>query len=256
MKTVIFDIEASCEDRNLDKNRTYNMETIEIGAVKIENGQITEHFKTFIRPEYVDKLTPFCTDLTGITFKDLENSPLFNEAILDFYEFIQGCTIYSCGDFDKKFLVRELKEKGNSLTHKLVENAILSSHKNLKVLFSDITQKGQKGMLGMASVLNVNIEGTHHRAYDDAKNLADIYLKLQDVRKQELEKVFNDKVFSKLIEKLRELHNNNILQEQNNISKVELLDNLRYVILIDHKENGRSYLTKEQLETLKRYTLK
>ena len=152
------------------------METIEIGAVKVRKGSVVDTFETFIQPEYVDKLTPFCTKLTGITFADLEDAPRFDEAILKFYEFIYDCDIYSCGDFDRKFLIRELEERGYTDEHELARNAIHSSHRDLKVHFNRVTDKRKQGMLGMASVLGIKIEGTHHRALSDSLNLASIYI--------------------------------------------------------------------------------
>lgn len=251
METVIiFDIEASCEDKNINPN--YNMETIEIGAVKIKDGKVVDEFQTFVKPEYVESLTPFCTNLTKITYDDLENAPLFSEAIMNFYDFIKGHKIYSCGDFDRKFLVREIQEKVHGFQKILVENAILGCHRNLKINYNRITGKKQAGMLKMAQELGIKITGSHHRALDDSKNIAKIYIKLQEIREKELRDTFSSKVDS-IISILKEEHNiydNSIKVNDYNV----FFDKWRNVILIDNKQRGKNYLTNKEISVLEKYT--
>lgn len=251
METVIiFDIEASCEDRNINPN--YNMETIEIGAVKIKDGKVIDEFQTFVKPEYVDSLTPFCTNLTKITYADLEDAPLFVEAILKFYDFIKGYKIYSCGDFDKKFLVREIKEKVTGFQRILVENAILGCHRNLKVNYNRITGKKQAGMMKMANELGIKISGSHHRALDDSRNLAKIYMKLEEIREQVLIENFSKKL-DKIVDELNKNHHNLINKEEIN-SYIYFFDKWRNVILTDNKQRKLNYLTDKELTILDKYT--
>lgn len=255
MEAVIFDIEASCEDKNITKN--YPMETIEIGAVKVKDSKIIETFQTFIKPEYSQSLTPFCTNLTGITYKDLKDAPTFNEAIVDFYDFIYGLPIYSCGEFDRKFLSRELSEKGNSYTHKLALNAIMSNHRNLKMLFNRVTNKKMVGMLGMAKEMGVEISGTHHRALDDALNLAEIFIKLEQKREEKLTTVFSSKM-PEIVESINKIHGRNYVIEDNLISEwnqdpmttAEFLDYWAHVITADHKSNSEKYIVSGDLNKL------
>lgn len=261
---VIFDIEASCEDRNI--NPRYNMETIEIGAVKVYEGNIVDTFETFIRPEYVNQLTPFCTELTGITFDDLEDAPNFASAILEFYNFIYGCEIYSCGDFDRKFLIRELEEKGCSYEHELARNAINSSHTDLKKHYNLILGKKKKGLVGMANELGIKLLGTHHRALSDAKNLANIYLEIERIRELKLKEEFNEKVMSKLLISLYEHHkqkitmNNDIYESYCELtlktskhSFLEFIDLWSQVIITDIEVRGLKYIGPQKINTLKKY---
>lgn len=256
---VIFDIEASCEDKRI--NPRYNMETIELGAVKIADGIIVDEFKTFIKPEYVNKLTPFCTELTGITYDDLKDAPSFNEGILDFYSFIYGLPIYSCGEFDRKFLTKELREKGTNYSHIIVEEAINSSHKNLKKNYSNITGEKMAGMNKMAHFLNIEIDGDAHRALDDSRNLAKIYIKLEQIRKSKLAEVFNDSRLVKIIEKINAHHNRNFtlvshdnIEDSANFDKMDslaFLDKWRDVIITDHTELGLNYLNSKELSSIR-----
>lgn len=260
--TIIFDIEASCEDRKI--NPHYNMETIEIGAVKVRQGKIVDTFEILIRPEYVDKLTDYCIELTGITFADLENAPVFSQAILEFYDFIYGCNIYSSGDFDRKFLIRELEEKGFSSEHELARNAIHSSHTDLKKHYNKVTGKKKQGMPGMARELGIELTGDRHRGLADSLNLTKIYIELERLRELELSKEFNDKTMSKLILNLKVYHDYNVkyadgicVHEQSGVTKeyslVDFLDLWKDLILIDIEERGLSYLSPPKLLALKKY---
>lgn len=260
---VIFDIEASCESRKINPN--YNMETIEIGAVKMDGEKIIDEFQTFIKPEYVDKLTPFCTELTGITFDDLENAPSFNEAIINFHEFIYGHTIYSCGEFDRKFLSQEIAEKGISQDHLMARNAIESSHVNLKRHYKNVTSKHMRGMIGMAKDLNVKLKGVHHRGLDDARNLAYIYIRIEKIRKQKLNSTFSSKM-TEIISDINKYHREMLVYEDGlilinsidgevvKLDIKEFIDKWSKSIIIDHKERGASYLSQDELEVIKRFS--
>ncbi|WP_196890333.1 3'-5' exonuclease [Aureivirga marina] len=81
MKYIIFDLEATCwEKANGRKN-----EVIEIGAVMVnENKEIVSEFEQFVKPSKEPILSDFCTKLTSITQKDVENAPYFQEAIENF----------------------------------------------------------------------------------------------------------------------------------------------------------------------------
>lgn len=265
---VIFDIEASCEDREI--NPYYNMETIEIGAVKIIDNKISEEFQILIEPEYIQSLTPFCEQLTGITFADLKGQPKFTEAIIDFHNFIKDCDIYSCGDFDRKFLTKELKEKGETYEHELIKNAINSYHKDLKKNYTKFTNKKKAGMIGMARELGIVLEGKHHRGLDDSKNLAKIYIELEKIREKNLKRVFNDEVIEKLIEAIN-IHHSEIYEVKkdgnmyysfdklneitNKHNFLSFIDSWSKIIPIDIEHRNLGYLTASQLKILKKYTL-
>jgi len=263
---VIFDIEASCEDRKI--NSQYNMETIEIGAVKVRDGEIIDTFETFVKPEYTEKLTPFCTELTGITYEDLKDAPIFKKAILDFYDFIYGCDIFSCGDFDRKFLVRELESKGFNYKHELAINAINSSHEDLKKYYNRITEKKKKGMIGMMEELEIPMEGDHHRALSDSLNLTKIYLKLEKIREEKLRKVFKGKTLDKLIDSINHHHDESIKKINENLfecsnsqketqkhkSFIKFIDYWSQVIIVDIEIIGLNYIDDKKLKKLKQLT--
>jgi len=66
---IIFDLEATCEDRSI--NPYWDNETIEIGAVKINNNEIIDSISIFIKPIENPILTNFCKNLTHISQEDV-----------------------------------------------------------------------------------------------------------------------------------------------------------------------------------------
>ncbi len=78
-------------------------EIIEIGAVKVKDGEIVDRFQTYVRPKMgVPKET---TRLTGIAFKDVRNAPRINAAIENFMTFASDHPlIVHQGRFETRFL--------------------------------------------------------------------------------------------------------------------------------------------------------
>ena len=94
MNYVVFDLEATCEDRNIVAE--YPNEIIEIGAVMIdERGTEIDRFEMFAKPTLNPILTQFCKDLTTIKQSDVDNAEDLAEVLIKFYEWLEGCTLLS-----------------------------------------------------------------------------------------------------------------------------------------------------------------
>ncbi|MDR2091152.1 MAG: hypothetical protein LBP62_05820 [Clostridiales bacterium] len=95
-----------CETTGLDKN---NDKIIELAAVKIKDGKLTETFQTFLNPSV--PLHSKITELTGITDGDLKNAPKIEEVFHDFYKFIGKDPIVAHNiEFDLEFIRRAAKK--------------------------------------------------------------------------------------------------------------------------------------------------
>ena len=79
-------------------------EIIEIGAVKIQGGQITESFQTLVRPK--QKLLPEISELTGITDAMLTNAPSADFALQALQDFAGDFSFWVAHnkDFESAFL--------------------------------------------------------------------------------------------------------------------------------------------------------
>lgn len=166
---LIVDLEATCCDQR--RIPRYAMETIEIGAVMVEAKTLTvvDEFCTFIKPVRHPQLTAFCTELTSIQQKDVNIAPLFPEALTIFKAWLyqyNNFVFCSWGDYDKKQIEQDC------VFHQ-VPYPISAVHINIKKRFTEVQQlKKRFGMAGALKLAGLELEGTHHRGIDDARNMA------------------------------------------------------------------------------------
>lgn len=175
MNYIIFDLEATCwEGVRTDKN-----EIIEIGALLInEQIEIVSEFEQFVKPVKNPILSDFCTELTSIQQRDVDNAPYFDEALKLFKEWFQAdkepYLLCSWGFYDRKQLRSDCEIYG--LDDKWTKPHISLKHQHAKI-------KGLKRAIGMKTALEeegFELDGTHHRGIDDARNIAKIFLKYFD----------------------------------------------------------------------------
>ncbi len=160
---IVFDLETTGLSAANDR-------IIEIGAVKIKNGEIIDEFDIFVDPE--QSLTEEIVKLTNITDKMLEGAPSESEALEKFYEFCGGddaVLIAHNAKFDTSFMkvaARRCKRPYNftSVDTLIIARALYPELKSFKL-----------GKL--ADHLKVG-EFQAHRACDDARALAQIFFKM------------------------------------------------------------------------------
>ncbi|MDD4291209.1 MAG: exonuclease domain-containing protein [Clostridia bacterium] len=149
---------------------------IEIGAVKIENGEITEIFSTFINPQR--PIGASSTQITGITDDMVADAPVITAVIPDLYKFCYGSTIIAHNiDFDYAFLQYYSEPTGYIFNNPredtlALAKAFFRKKENLK------NSPPNFKLQSIARVLNVH-QDEAHRAYDDARVCAEIFLKMQ-----------------------------------------------------------------------------
>ncbi len=167
---LVIDLEATCSDD--DTIGPESMETIEIGACWIDpNGVVLDRFQSYVRPVQNPELTKFCTTLTGIKQEDVDRAPMFPEAAKALCQFAAkhatpGVVWTSWGAYDCKQLARD------SARHSILEPIALP-HQNAKRLFAKAQRIGKEvGMAKACDLARLQMEGTHHRALDDALNVA------------------------------------------------------------------------------------
>lgn len=146
-------------------------EIIEIGAVKIENGKITETFSTLIKPE--GKISEEITKITGITNEMVKDAPSFQNVLCDFYKFCEGCVLvgYNILEFDIKFLNYHANKFGVDFDHK-IEDALILARKFCLGL------KRYK-LKDVCNHLEIVLENAH-RALFDTIATAEVFIKLSN----------------------------------------------------------------------------
>ncbi|TGU70406.1 ATP-dependent helicase DinG, partial [Mesorhizobium sp. M00.F.Ca.ET.186.01.1.1] len=84
---------------------------IQIGAVAIDDGQITECFSTLIHPG--QDIPPFITQLTGITNEMVADAPTLEEVFPTFLRLLDGrAFVAHNASFDLQFLQEALLSQG------------------------------------------------------------------------------------------------------------------------------------------------
>ena len=160
---VVFDVETTGFDK--DEN-----EIIEIGAVKIVDGKITEQFQTFICPE--KEIPKHITDLTTITNEMVKDAPNVIDAITDFYKFCENCIFvgYNVG-FDIGFI-----ESAGAKAGILFEN---NSFDAMELAKSKLYLPRYK-LINVVEALDIKLTNAH-RAIADAIATAYVFLKLNEI---------------------------------------------------------------------------
>ncbi|WP_077367525.1 PolC-type DNA polymerase III [Anaerosalibacter sp. Marseille-P3206] len=161
---VVFDIETTGFSPINDK-------ITEIGAVKIKDGKIVDKYNQLINPQI--PIPEKIVKLTGITDELVSNKPKVDEILPEFFDFIKGSVLVAHNaSFDVGFIRHNLSNIGLKL-----ENPVLDTLELSRVLFPNL--KSHKLNI-VAKHLNVSLEN-HHRAVDDAKATADIFLNCLDI---------------------------------------------------------------------------
>lgn len=163
---VVFDIETTGLANQLDK-------ITEIGAVKICNGEIVDRFSQLVNPEKI--ISEKIVNLTGITNEMVAKEPTIDEVLPKFLEFCEDSTLVAHNaEFDISNIRTNCKKLGLNFDFPYVDTLYLA-----RFLLPEL--KNHK--LGTLSKhLNVKLLN-HHRAVDDAKATADIFIKMLAVLK-------------------------------------------------------------------------
>lgn len=160
---IIFDVETTGLNSSLDR-------LTEIGAIKLRNMQIVESFNTLINP--CIPISEKISDITGITDSMVADAPKEREAIEKFIEF--------CGNnnpvlaahnakFDVSFINNACKRNNIDFEFTTIDTLVLCQ--------SMLPEIPRHKLNHVAKALKLG-KFNHHRAEDDARILAKIYITL------------------------------------------------------------------------------
>lgn len=158
---ICFDIETTGLSAARDK-------ITEIGAVKVENGVITDTFSTFANPEM--PIPQKITQLTGITDDMVKDAPSQSKAVGAFLEFAgDNVLVAHNAPFDTSFIAKACEDMGKEYNYTSIDTVAIS-----RAILTDI--KNCK-LDTVAKFLRLG-DFNHHRATDDAEMLARIFINL------------------------------------------------------------------------------
>lgn len=142
---------------------------IEIGAVKFNADGIIDQFNTLINPQCDIPLE--CTNINHITNEMVKDSPVINNILPDFLDFIKGTYIVAHNaSFDMRFLNAEI-ERCNL---KPINNKVIDTLHMSRWAFPDL-QKYKQPIL--AEMLGIKVTNAH-RACDDAFVCGNLFLNM------------------------------------------------------------------------------
>ena len=155
---VVFDIETTGFSPLKNK-------IIEIGAVKVVDGAITERFSTFVNP---DVPIPFDIEkLTGINDAMVLPYPPIDVILPQFLEFVgDSALVAHNAGFDVGFISHYAEEQGLPFQPTVLDTVSLA-----RLLLPNLNRFK---LDTVAKALNISLEN-HHRAVDDAEATAEIF---------------------------------------------------------------------------------
>ncbi|HCL35491.1 MAG TPA: PolC-type DNA polymerase III, partial [Anaerostipes hadrus] len=205
---VVFDIETTGFN-------SVNDRIIEIGAVRVVEGEIKETFSEFVNPE---RPIPYkITQLTTITDDMVKDAGTIEEILPQFLKFCEGSVLvaHNAG-FDTGFIRENAKRLNLPYDHTVVDTLGLA-----RCLMGHL---GKFTLDNICKHLNIILE-THHRAVDDATATGKIFVEFISMLKEkditdldQVNEFANDNV--DLIKKGRMYHG--IILVKNNTGRVNL----------------------------------
>jgi inhibitor of KinA sporulation pathway (predicted exonuclease) len=174
-RLLVVDIESTCWEPPQSKPRNEVQEIIEVGIaeVDIKDLRIVRNDGLLVKPSH-SKVSEFCTKLTTLTQDQVDKGLSYKEVCLKLENDYNSTnrTWASWGDFDRKQF-----QKDSEL--KRIKYPFGPRHINIKNLFSVLHGLDKElGLDAALKYLNMDLEGTHHRGVDDARNIANIFIHL------------------------------------------------------------------------------
>lgn len=171
---LIIDLEATCGQGFYNKEEN---EIIEIGAILLDKEyKILRDFQTFVKPKRFPVLSEFCQRLTSIRQQDVDRAEPFPVAFKKFIQWVEKLTgssikevnFCSWGYYDKNQLMKDCQFHNIEYP--------FSTHRSLKHEFGKKRNIKPPGMKRALEICGLKLEGAHHRALDDVRNIAKIFI--------------------------------------------------------------------------------
>ena len=156
----------------------YGDRAIEIGAVRIKNGEVVARFQALMNPGR--RIDRFIEGYTGITNSMLKDAPPCKEVMHEFADFINGYNLVAHNAlFDKRFLDAELGNIYRSYSGQFACSMLMSRR---------IYQNAPNHKLGtLVKYANIPSDGAYHRALYDSEMTTKLWLAMLDNISEQVE---------------------------------------------------------------------
>ena len=170
---LVIDVESTCWEGKAPGGQESEIIEIGICPLDITSGERGEKRSILVKPER-SKVSEFCTQLTTLTQEQVDKGvDLGNACSILRNKFSSKDRVWaSYGDYDRLQFEKQCQARK-------VSYPFGSSHINIKLLFTLIHGFSEEiGMAEALELLEIPLEGTHHRGADDAWNIARILSEL------------------------------------------------------------------------------
>jgi DNA polymerase-3 subunit epsilon len=167
------DVEFCIVDIETNGSKLDKHQIIEIAAVKVKNGIITDRFESLV---HCNEINEHITNITGITVEDTKDAPSLKEVLYKFKDFIRNA-IFVAHDvkFDYKFISGSFRKVG---LEPLLNRSLCSLALAERTLVSY-----RYGLSYLSDLFNLNPHATHHRAMSDVITTYELFkLSLQNCK--------------------------------------------------------------------------
>ncbi|MBQ2406849.1 MAG: PolC-type DNA polymerase III [Lachnospiraceae bacterium] len=193
---VVFDIETTGFS-------PVNNKIIEIGAVKVTNGEIVDRFSTFVNPEVP---IPFEIEkLTSINDSMVMEADTIETVLPQFMEFIDGTILVAHNaNFDVSFIRENCKRQDIDFDYTYVDTVAIAR--------TLLTGQAKYTLDAVAKTLGISLDN-HHRAVDDAECTAEIFVKFIAMLKKDDIMTLSElnELGKKSVDAVRKLHSYHII---------------------------------------------
>lgn len=173
-KVIVIDVEATCWEKKKPKGQHNDVIEYGLAVLDLASGELTANEGILVQPT-TSEISSFCTQLTTITPAMVnQEGQSFSEASAYLTEKYQAKQYIwaSYGAYDFNQIHRQCQREG-------VPFPLSGQHLNVKALFALQQQSPRPvGMAEALRLLQIPLEGTHHRGIDDARNIAKILQRL------------------------------------------------------------------------------
>jgi DNA polymerase-3 subunit epsilon len=149
----------------------YGDRAIEVGAVRLEQGQVTGRFQALMNPGR--RINGFIEGLTGITNDMVSDAPGCESVMDEFADFIDGYHLVAHNaSFDRRFLDAELRRIGRDYSGEFACSMLAARR---------VYPDAPNHRLGtLVEYRNIPTDGTFHRALADAEMTAGLWVSMLD----------------------------------------------------------------------------
>jgi len=186
----VLDFEKTCEqDVLLDPQEIIEFPSVLVEIGNGKNCANVAEFESYVKPTVHPKLTPFCTELTGVTQANVDSALTLPMVLEQHHAWLMKhvgvdescCTFLTCGDMDLKRSLPEDPNIGEDYADDKKVPAVYKRWLNIKkefgLFYKDwYPKKGKqpRNMTEMLEKLDLQLEGKHHSGIDDCRNIGNV----------------------------------------------------------------------------------